>query len=65
MLEKIQKLLIITPGIRLPGDKINDQIRVTTPKDAFKNGVTGIVLEDLTKGNIKRNTKKLLDHLDK
>ena len=64
--KKYKKLLIITPGIRLPGDKINDQIRVTTPKDAFKNGVTGIVLgRSLTKGNIKRNTKKLLDHLDK
>ena len=29
--KKYKNLLIITPGIRLPGDSSNDQIRVTTP----------------------------------
>ena len=58
------KFLIITPGIRLPGDKSNDQSRIMTPQDAFKNKVSGIVIgRSLTKGNIKNNTKKLLDHL--
>ena len=58
------KFLIITPGIRLPGDKSNDQSRIMTPKDAFQNKVSGIVIgRSLTKGNIKNNTKKLLDHL--
>ena len=62
--KKYKNLLIITPGIRLPGDSSNDQIRITTPKDAFKNKVSGIVLgRSLTKGNIKNNTKRLLDHL--
>ncbi len=63
--KKYNKFLIITPGIRLPGDKLNDQSRIMTPKDAFQNKVSGIVIgRSLTKGNIKNNTKKLLDHLD-
>ena len=37
-----------------------------TPREAFKNKVSGIVIgRSLTKGNIKNNTKKLLDHLNK
>ena len=64
--KKYKNLLIITPGIRLPGDSSNDQMRVMTPKDAFKNKVSGIVIgRSLTQGNIKNNTKRLLDHLDK
>ena len=63
--KKFKNLLIITPGIRLPGDNLNDQSRVMTPKDAFKNKVSGIVMgRSLTKGNIKYNVKKLLSHLD-
>ena len=62
--KKFKKLLIITPGIRLPGDNSNDQMRVVTPKEAFKNKVSGIVIgRSLTRGNIKNNTKKLLNHL--
>jgi orotidine-5'-phosphate decarboxylase len=62
--KKFKNLLIITPGIRLPGDNSNDQARVMTPKDAFKNKVSGVVMgRSLTKGNIKRNVKKLIDHL--
>ena len=64
--KKFKKLLIMTPGIRLPGDNSNDQMRVMTPKEAFKNKVSGIVIgRSLTKGNIKNNTKRLLDHLNK
>ena len=63
---KYKNLLIITPGIRLPGDSSNDQIRIMTPKDAFKNKVSGIVIgRSITKGNIKNNTRRLLDHLNK
>ena len=63
---KYKNLLIITPGIRLPGDNSNDQIRIMTPKDAFRNKVSGIVMgRSLTKGNIKNNTRRLLDHLNK
>jgi len=64
--KKYKNLLIITPGIRLPGDSSNDQMRIMTPKQAFKNKVSGIVIgRSLTKGNIKNNTKRLIDHLNK
>ena len=64
--KKYKNFLIITPGIRLPGDKSNDQKRTMTPKDAFKNKVSGIVIgRSLTKGNIKNNIIRLIDHLNK
>ena len=64
--KKFKNLLLVTPGIRLPGDNLHDQARVTTPKNAFKNKVSGIVIgRSLTKGNIKHNVKKLIDHLSR
>jgi len=64
--KKFKKLFIVTPGIRLPGDNANDQSRVMTPNDAFKNKVSGIVMgRSLIKGNIKNNTQRLIDHLNK
>ena len=64
--KKYKNLFIVTPGIRLPGDSINDQSRVMTPNDAFKNKVSGIVMgRSLIKGNIKNNTQRLIDHLNK
>ena len=64
--KRYKNLLIITPGIRLPGDSSNDQLRIMTPKQAFENKVSGIVIgRSLTKGNIRNNTKKLIDHLNK
>ena len=63
--KRYKTLLIITPGIRLPGDSSNDQMRIMTPKQAFENRVSGIVIgRSLTKGNIKNNTIKLIDHLN-
>ena len=63
--KKYKNFLIITPGIRLPGDNLNDQARVMTPKEAFKNKVSGVVIgRSLTQGNIKNNIKKLIDHLN-
>jgi len=64
--KKYKNLFIVTPGIRLPGDSANDQSRVMTPNDAFKNKVSGIVMgRSLIKGNIKNNTQRLIDHLNK
>ena len=61
---KYKSLFVVTPGIRLPGDSSNDQSRVMTPSDAFKNKVSGIVMgRSLIKGNIKNNTQRLIDHL--
>ena len=64
--KKYKNFLIITPGIRLPGDSYDDQMRIMTPKEAFKNKVSGIVIgRSLTRNNVKNNTKKLIDHLYK
>tara|TARA_B100000965_G_scaffold398097_1_gene415663 strand:+ start:186 stop:875 length:690 start_codon:yes stop_codon:yes gene_type:complete len=67
--KKIKKICkrmeIITPGIRLKGDLKQDQKRIMTPKIAFKNGSTAIVIgRSITKGNIKSNLKKLIQSLD-
>ena len=56
---------IITPGIRLPSDSKGDQKRIMTPKKAFKNGATSIVVgRSITKGNIKNNIQKLIKSLN-
>ena len=61
--KKVFKKEIITPGIRL-NSNIFDQKRVMTPKEAFKSGSDWLVIgRPITKGNIKNNFKKLLEHL--
>tara|TARA_B100001250_G_C19666782_1_gene729611 strand:- start:6 stop:701 length:696 start_codon:yes stop_codon:yes gene_type:complete len=64
--KKYKNLFIVTPGIRLPGDKTDDQARVVTPYEALrKNKVNAIVMgRSLIRGNIKNNIKKLIDHLN-
>ena len=63
--KKYKNLFIVTPGIRLPGDNTNDQLRIMTPNDAFKNKVSGIVMgRSIITGNIKNNIKRLIDHLN-
>ncbi len=64
--KKFKKLFIVTPGIRLPGDIANDQSRIMTPNDAFKNRASGIVMgRSLINGNIKKNIQRLIHHLKK
>ena len=59
-----KKMEIITPGIRLKGDKFNDQKRVMTPREAFDCGATSIVIgRSLIKGSIKNNIQKLIKSL--
>ena len=61
--KKIFKKEIITPGIRF-NSNINDQKRVMTPKQAFKNGSDWLVVgRAVTKGNIKNNLKKLINNI--
>ncbi|MDC0511593.1 orotidine-5'-phosphate decarboxylase [Pelagibacteraceae bacterium] len=56
---------VITPGIRLVGDSKEDQKRVLTPKRAFKNGATSIVIgRSITRGDIKKNIQKLIKSLN-
>tara|TARA_B100000575_G_scaffold106384_1_gene84738 strand:- start:403 stop:864 length:462 start_codon:yes stop_codon:yes gene_type:complete len=63
IVKKIFKKEIITPGIRF-SSKLNDQKRVLTPKQAYKNGADWLVIgRDITKGTIKKNIQKLIDHL--
>ena len=63
--KKIFKGEIITPGIRF-SPKNNDQKRVLTPRQAFKNGSDWLVIgRPITEGNIKKNIKILFNHLNK
>ena len=63
IVKKVFKKEIITPGIRLDSKK-NDQKRTLTPKQAYKNGSDWLVIgRPITKGNIKANMQKLIDHL--
>ena len=65
IVKKVFKKEIITPGIRLNSKK-DDQKRVLSPKKAYKNGADWLVIgRDITKGNIKNNIQKLINHLDK
>ena len=63
--KKYKSLFVVTPGIRLPGDKKNDQSRVVSPYDALiKNKADAIVMgRSLTKNNIKKNIQRLIKHI--
>ena len=64
IVKKVFKKEIITPGIRF-NSKSNDQKRVVTPKQAYKNGSDWLVMgRPITKGNIKKNIQNLIDHLN-
>ncbi len=64
IVKKVFKKEIITPGIRLAGENRGDQKRVLTPKEAFENGATAIVMgRSLIKGNIKKNIQRLIKEL--
>jgi len=64
IVRKVFKKEIITPGIRL-SLKLDDQKRVLTPKQAYKNGSDWLVIgRPITKGNIKKNIQTLIKHLN-
>ena len=61
--KKIFKKEIITPGIRL-NSNFNDQKRVTSPRQAFKNGSNWLVVgRTITRGNLKNNLNKLIKNI--
>ena len=63
IIKKVFKNEIITPGIRF-NSKRNDQKRVLSPKQALANGSDWLVIgRPITRGNIQKNLKKLIDHL--
>lgn len=48
-----QDFLTVTPGIRLAGDSLDDQRRISTPKEAFKAGADYLVIgRSVTKANV-------------
>ncbi len=64
IIKKVFKNEIITPGIRF-NSKRNDQKRVLSPRQALANGSDWLVIgRPITRGNIQKNLKKLIDHLD-
>ena len=63
--KKVFKKEIITPGIRF-NSIANDQKRVMSATNAFKAGSDWLVIgRPITRGNIKKNLQKLIDHLKK
>ena len=63
IVKKFFKKEIITPGIRF-NTKTDDQKRVVTPKQAYKNGSDWLVIgRPITRGNIRKNMQSLIDHL--
>ena len=63
IVKKVFKKEIITPGIRIKS-KEDDQTRVLTPKQAYKNGSDWIVIgRPITQGNITYNLQTLINHL--
>ena len=68
IVRKVFKKEIVTPGIRFNSklkSNINDQKRVLTPKQAYKNGSDWLVIgRPITKGNVKNNIQTLINHLN-
>ncbi len=63
IVKKFFKKEIITPGIRF-NTKTDDQKRVVTPKQAYRNGSDWLVIgRPITKGNVRKNVQTLVDHL--
>ena len=62
--KRVFKKEIITPGIKMQNVK-NDQKRIMGPADAFDAGSDWLVIgRSITKGNIKKNIKNLLEILE-
>ena len=63
IVKKVFKKEIITPGIRF-NSNTQDQKRILSPNQAYKNGSDWLVIgRPITKGNIKKNIQKLINHL--
>ena len=64
LVKNVFKKEIITPGIRFSAKK-NDQKRVMSPVEAYRNGSDWLVIgRPITNGNIKKNIQKLINHLN-
>ena len=64
LVKNVFKKEIITPGIRF-SERKNDQKRVMSPVEAYRNGSDWLVIgRPITNGNIKKNIQKLINHLN-
>ena len=65
LVKKVFKREIITPGIRMTKKNSDDQKRILTPKQAYDNGSDWLVIgRPITRGDIKKNIQRLVDHLN-
>ena len=65
LVRKVFKKEIITPGIRYDSNNNDDQKRIASPIKAYQSGSDWIVIgRPITKGNIKKNIQKLINHLN-
>jgi len=65
--EKLEKIYIATPGIRLQDDDKGDQKRISTPYNAIKNGADFIIAgrSVTSKTNLVEVIKKILAEIEK
>ena len=63
--EKISKnKLIFCPGIRMPSDSKDDQVRSASPALALQNGADACIMgRSLLKGDINKNLEKVLNSI--
>ena len=63
--EKVSKnKLIFCPGIRMPGDSKDDQVRSASPALALKNGADACIMgRSLLRGNVNINLEKVLNSI--
>lgn len=62
--EKFPNKLILCPGLRLPNDTKNDQVRTATPALALQNGADACILgRSLLQGDINNNLEKVLNSI--
>ena len=63
--EKVSKnKLIFCPGIRMPGDSKDDQVRSASPALALQNGADACIMgRSLLRGNVNKNLEKVLNSI--
>ena len=63
--EKVSKnKLIFCPGIRMPGDSKDDQVRSASPALALQNGADACIMgRSLLRGDVKKNLEKVLNSI--
>ena len=63
--EKVSKnKLIFCPGIRMPSDSKDDQVRSASPALALQNGADACIMgRSLLRGDVKKNLEKVLNSI--